>query len=184
MGSEDTDTLKKGCLFVIKVVAVGDVQLLNRIHLFVTLWTLAHQASLSLTISPSLPSHVNWMSDAIQPSHPLLSPSPPLNIFQHQGLFQWVGSSHQSGAQSIGAPVSASVLPVCIQGSFPLGLTDLVSLLSRDSQESSVAPQFESIISLALSLLYGPTLTSLCNYCKNHSFDCTDLCRQSDVFAF
>ena len=89
-----------------------------------------------------------------------------------------------SGGQSIGASASASVLPVCIQGSFPLGLTDLVSLLSRDSQESSVAPQFESIISLALSLLYGPTLTSLCNYCKNHSFDCTDLCRQSDVFAF
>ena len=55
MGSEDTDTLKKGCLFVIKVVAVGDVQLLNRIHLFVTLWTLAHQASLSLTISWSSP---------------------------------------------------------------------------------------------------------------------------------
>ena len=43
---------------------------------------------------------------------------------------------------------------------------------------------FSSISSLALSLLYGPTLTSLCNYCKNHSFDCTDLCRQSDVFAF
>lgn len=59
MGSEDTDTLKKGCLFVIKVVAVGDVQSLNRVHLFVTPWALARQASLSLTISLSLPSHVN-----------------------------------------------------------------------------------------------------------------------------
>ena len=39
--------------------------------------------------------HVDWVSDAIQPSHPLLSPSPPaLNLSQHQGLFQWVGSSH------------------------------------------------------------------------------------------
>ena len=39
--------------------------------------------------------HVHWVSDAIQPSHPLLSPSPPtLNLSQHQGLFQWVGSSH------------------------------------------------------------------------------------------
>ena len=40
--------------------------------------------------------HVHWVSDAIQPSHPQLSPSPPaFNLSQHQGLFQWVSSSHQ-----------------------------------------------------------------------------------------
>ena len=40
--------------------------------------------------------HVHWVSDAIRPSHPLLSPSPPaLNLSQHQGLFKWVSSSHQ-----------------------------------------------------------------------------------------
>ena len=40
--------------------------------------------------------HVYWVSDAIQPSHPLLSPSPPaFNLSQHQGLFKWVSSSHQ-----------------------------------------------------------------------------------------
>ena len=40
--------------------------------------------------------HIHWVSDAIRPSHPLLSPSPPtFNLFQHQGLFQWVSSSHQ-----------------------------------------------------------------------------------------
>ena len=40
--------------------------------------------------------HVRWVSDAIQPSHPLSSPSPPtFNLSQHQGLFQWVRSSHQ-----------------------------------------------------------------------------------------
>ena len=40
--------------------------------------------------------HVSWVSDAIQPSHPLLSPSPPaFNLSQHQGLFQWVSSSHE-----------------------------------------------------------------------------------------
>ena len=40
--------------------------------------------------------HVHWVSDAIQPSHPPLSPSPPtFNLSQHQGLFQWVSSSHQ-----------------------------------------------------------------------------------------
>ena len=39
--------------------------------------------------------HVHWVSDAIQPSHPLSSPSPAFNLSQHQGLFQWVSSSHQ-----------------------------------------------------------------------------------------
>ena len=39
--------------------------------------------------------HVHWVSNAFQPSHPLLPPSPALNLFQHQGLFQWVSSSHQ-----------------------------------------------------------------------------------------
>ena len=58
MGSEDIDRLKKGCLFVIKVVVVGDVESLNRVQLFMTLCALARQASLSLTISLTLPSHV------------------------------------------------------------------------------------------------------------------------------
>ena len=39
--------------------------------------------------------HVHWVSDAIQPSHPLLPPAPTLNLSQHQGLFQWVSSLHQ-----------------------------------------------------------------------------------------
>ena len=40
--------------------------------------------------------HVHWVSDAIQPSHPLSSPSPPaFNLSQHQGLFRWVSSSYQ-----------------------------------------------------------------------------------------
>ena len=39
--------------------------------------------------------HIHWVSDAIQPSHPLASPSPALNLSQHQGLFKWVSPSHQ-----------------------------------------------------------------------------------------
>ena len=58
-----------------------------------------------------------------------------------------------SGGQSIGASASESVLPVNIQGWFPLGLTGSISLQSKDSQESSLAPQLESVISLVLSLL-------------------------------
>ena len=67
--------------------------------------------------------HVHWVSDATQPSHPLLSPSPPaFNLSQHQGLFKWVSSSHQV-AQSIEFSASASVLPKTIQDWFPLGWT-------------------------------------------------------------
>ena len=43
----------------------------------------------------STQTHVHWVSDAIQPSHPLSSPSPALNSSQHQGLFQWVNSLHE-----------------------------------------------------------------------------------------
>ena len=63
-----------------------------------------------------------------------------------------------AGGQSIGA--SAAVLPMNIQGWFSLGLTDLISCNPRDSQESSSAPQFESVCSSVLILLYGPTLIS------------------------
>ena len=64
-----------------------------------------------------------------------------------------------SGGQNTGASASASFLPVSIQGLFPLRLTGLISLLSKDFQESSPAPQFEGIKFLAFCLLYGPALT-------------------------
>ena len=75
--------------------------------------------------------HIYGVSDAIQPSHPLLSPSPPaFNLSQHQGLFQCV-SSFTSCGQSIGVSASASVLPINIQDWFPLGLTSWISLQSK-----------------------------------------------------
>ena len=95
-----------------------------------------------------------------------------------------MSSFFTSGRQSIGAATSASVLTMNNQGWFPLGLTGLVSCSLRDSQESSPAPQFESINSLALSLLYGPTITYVHDYWKHQSFDYKDCCRQSDVSAF
>ena len=60
-----------------------------------TPWITARQASLFITNSQSLLKRVHRVGDAIQPSHPLLSPSPPLNPSQHEGLFQWVTSTHQ-----------------------------------------------------------------------------------------
>ena len=87
-----------------------------------------------------------------------------------------------SGAPSFTA--SASVLPMNISGWFPLGWLVWSPCCPRDSNESSPALQFKSINSSTLSFLYGPTLTSLHDYWKNHSFDYMDFGRQSDVFAF
>ena len=76
----------------------SSVQLLSRVQLFATPWIAACQASLSITNSRSSPKLmcIHGIGDAIQPSHPLLSPSPPApNPSQHQSLFQWVSSSHE-----------------------------------------------------------------------------------------
>ena len=73
--------------------------------------------------------HVHWVGDAIQPSHLLLSPSPTFNLSQHQGIFQWVSSSHHVPKALVSA--SASVIPMNIQDWFPLGLTGWFSLLSK-----------------------------------------------------
>ena len=73
--------------------------------------------------------HVHRVGDAIQPSHPLLSPSPPaFNPSQHQNLFQWVNSSHQVAKV---LELQPSVLPMNIQGWFPLGWTGWISLQSK-----------------------------------------------------
>ena len=75
--------------------------------------------------------HVHWVADAIQPSHPLSSLSPPaFNLSQHQGLFKWVSSSHQV-AKVLRVSASASVLPTNIQDWFPLGWTGWISLQSK-----------------------------------------------------
>ena len=73
---------------------------------------------------------VHWVSEVIQPSHPLSSSPPAFSVFQHQGLFQRAGLFTSDG-QSIGASASASVLPMNIQGWFSLELTGLISLLSK-----------------------------------------------------
>ena len=79
-----------------KCIQFCSVQLLSHVRLFVTPWTTARQASLPVTNSQFTQTHVHWVSDAIQPSHPLLSPSPPaFSLSPNQGLFKWVSSSHQ-----------------------------------------------------------------------------------------
>ena len=87
-----------------------------------------------------------------------------------------VGQLFIAGGQSFGVLASASVLSMNVQGWFPLGLTGLISFYPRDSQESSPAPQFESINFSMFSLLYGPALTSVHDYWKNYSLDYAELC--------
>ena len=113
--------------------------------------------------------------------HPIISSSVVpssfcLQSFPASGSFP-VSQFFASGGQIIGVSAPASVLPVNIQDWFSLGLTGLVSLLSK-GVKSSAALQFESITSSMLSLLCGPTLTSLCDYWENHSFDYMDLLQQ------
>ena len=114
--------------------------------------------------------HVHWVCDAIQSSHPLSSPSPPAFILSNELAFHmrwlkyWSFSFSISPSNEYSGLISFRIdwhaLPYC----------------PGDSQESSLVPQFEKINSLALILLYGPTLTSIDDYWKNHSFDYTDLC--------
>ena len=109
--------------------------------------------------------HVHQVSDSIQPSHLLSSPS--AFSLPASGSFP-VSQFFASGGQSIGA--SASVLPMNTQDWSPLGWTGWISLQSRDAQESSPTPQFKSINSSVLSFLYSLTLTSIHDYWKNYSF--------------
>ena len=89
-----------------------------------------------------------------------------------------------SGGQSIGASASTSLLPMNIQDWFLVGLTVDLLAVQGTLQSLLTAPQFESINSSALILLYGPTLTSVNDWWKNHSFDYMDLCRESNISAF
>ena len=76
--------------------------------------------------------HIHWVGDAIQPSHPLPSPSPPaLNPSQHQSLFKWVNSSHEVAKVLEFLSALASFLPKKSQGWSPSEWTGWISLQSK-----------------------------------------------------
>ena len=126
--------------------------------------------------------HVHWVDDAIQPSLVPFSSCPP--SFPVSGSFPMSPVFSNESALRIRWPKYWSF---CISPSneysglisFRIDWFDFLAV--QETEESSPAPRFESISSLALSLLYGPTLTSIQDYWKNHSFDYLDLCQQSDV---
>ena len=147
-------------------------------------WSAAHQASLSFTIFRSL---LKFMAiESVMPSSHLifccpllLLPSifPSIRVFSMSWLFAL-------GSQSIRASASASVLPMNIQGWFPLGLTVLISLQSKGLLRvfSSTTTQKHQFFSAQPSLWFNSHIRRW--LLENHSFYDMDLCQQSDVSAF
>ena len=152
----------------IKKVFVVVFQSLSHVQLFVIPWTAACQASLSFIISWSLLRLISI--ESVMPSNHLILCRPFSSCcqsFPTPGSFP-MSQLFASGYQSIGA--SASILPVTIQGWFPLGLIGLAFLLSKGCSRV-FSTQFKMISSSALSFLYSPALTFIRDYWKNYSFD-------------
>ena len=99
--------------------------------------------------------HIHWVGDAIQPSHPLSSPSPPVfNLSQHQGLFQWVSSSQQV-VKVLEFQLQHQSFQWIFRSKFLYNWLVGPPCSPRDSQESSPTLQFKSINSLVLSFGEG-----------------------------
>ena len=151
-------------------VQFSSVHSLSHVWLFATPWSTARQASLSITNSWSL---LKLMSiESVMPSNHLILCRPLLllpSIFPSIRI-KWVSFSHhvakvlefQLQHQSFQWTPRTGFLKDGLVGS---------PCSPRDSQESSPTPQFKSINSSALSFLYSPTLTSIHDYWKNHSFE-------------
>ena len=115
--------------------------------------------------------HVHWVSDAIQPSLSLLSPSPTtFSLSQRQGLCKWLSSSHQVAKYWSFSFIISPSNEYSELISFRIGWLDLFavqgtlkSLLQHHCSKASILP--------ALSFLYSTTLTTIHDYWKNRSFD-------------
>ena len=129
----------------------SSVHLLSRVWLFATPWTAAHKASLYITNSQNL---LKLMSiKSVRPSHPLSSPSLPALSFPASGPFP-VSQFFGSGSQSTGVSASASVLPMNTHNWYSLGLTGLISWLSKGLSRvfSNTTVQKHQFFSAQLSL--------------------------------
>ena len=169
------------CPFVYLFVVVHSP---SHVCLFETPWTVACQASLSFTMSQNLLNSCSlnqWCQPTILPSVAPFSSC--LHFLPASGSFpiSWLFVSDH---QSIGASASASVLPMNVQGWFPLRLSGFISCCPKDSLESSSALHSKASILQCSAFFYCPALTSIHGYWKNHGFDYKDCYWQSDVSAF
>ena len=185
-------SFKNQCLYVVLALAVlqswcffntrvksgstlGSVQFSSVAQSCPTLCDPMSHSTPGLPVHHQLPeftqTHVHQVGDAIQPSHPGSSPSPPApNPSQHQSLFQWVNSSHEVAKVW---SFSFSIIPSKKNPGVDLPQNGLVGspCSPRGPQESSPTPQFKRINSSALRFLHSPTLTSIHDHRKNHSLD-------------
>ena len=159
----------------------SSVQSLSHVQLFATPWTAARQTSLSITNSQSLPKLMSvelvMLFYHLILCHPLLllpSIFPSIKVFSNESALCIRWPKYWSFSFNI-SPCSEH--PGLI--SFRMDWLDLLAV--RGTLKSSPTQQFKSINSSVLSFLYSPTLTSIHDYWKNHSFD---LCWQSNVTAF
>ena len=127
-------------LFLFRLCSFGSVQLLSCVQLFATPWTVAHKASLSITNSQSLPKPMSNQS-----------------VLHNRWPKYWSFSFSICPSNDYSGLIS-----------FRMDWLDLLAV--QGTQESSATPQFKSVSSLVLSFLYSPTLTSIHDFWKNHSF--------------
>ena len=117
-------------IFTLLIYRLCRVVVVQSLKSCLTLWESMDCSTPGFPVLHHLPefaqAHVHWFGDAIQHLILCYSPSPAFSLSQHQGLF-----FQSSGGQSTGASASASVLPMNIQGWFPLGLTGLIFLQSK-----------------------------------------------------
>ena len=152
---------------------------LSRIRLYATPWTAAHQASLSFTVTQLKFTSIEsvMLSKHLILGHPLLFCLP---SFPASGSCP-MSQLFISRGQSIGASASASVLPMSIQGWFPLGLTGWISLhFNRSRVFSSTFPKTPI---LRHSVFFQSNAHTVRYSWENQSFDSMNLYRQSDVSA-
>ena len=114
--------------------------------------------------------HAHWVSDVPPISSFVIPFSSHLRSFPASGSFA-VSQFFPTGGQSIGVSASTSVLSMYIQDWFHLGLTGLISLQSKGLSTVFSYTTVQKHQFFGLQLLYGPNLTSIHNYWKNHSFD-------------
>ena len=172
------------CIKIFKKRLSPSAQLnwLSCVWLFETWWTAACQVSLSFTISWGL--HKLTFFELVIPSnhlilcYPLLLPSifPSIRVFSYESVLRIRWPKYWSFIFSISPSNEHSIHPFRGWVWSPCS--------PRNSQESSPAPQVKNINSSVLSLIYGPALTSIHDYWKNHSFDYMHHCQQSHDSAF
>ena len=165
------------------MLAFSSIQSRSCVWLFMTPWTTACQATLSITNSRSL---LKLMSiESVMPSNhlvlcrPLLllaSVFPSIRVFSNESVLCIRWPKYRSFSFSISPPSEYSGLI-----SFRIDWFDLLAVQGTDSEEASPTPQFKSINSLVLNFLYSPALTSIHDYWKNHSFDWMAVCWQSSL---